>query len=231
MTALTVWMIVGVSASIYCPTADLNSFLLTIYKSDQCLTCNQTLSAAAVKLFRLSDQIFCQCNLWTVIFLFRSCDIYFTLKGFSHTWIEGLNTEDVAHCSDLEASWGGVIVILYKQNWFDSGSLFCRTGGSGVWGTTRCRRVTPCRSISSGRACHLASTPPTRDLTANLSSSKVRRKNQEHVYKHFPSTQHQCVTALPGNWAFSLTGPDRNTRGRGGNLCTSLFIYSSLSET
>lgn len=36
-------------------------------------------------------------------FLFRSCDIYFTLKGFFHTWIEGLNTEDVV--LPAEALW------------------------------------------------------------------------------------------------------------------------------
>ncbi len=52
--------------------------------------------------------------------------------------------------------------------------LCCRIAGFGVWGTTRCRRVIPCRLISSGRACRLASTPPTRDQMENLSSSKVR---------------------------------------------------------
>ncbi|KAI4795062.1 hypothetical protein KUCAC02_031666, partial [Chaenocephalus aceratus] len=47
-----------------------------------------------------------------------------------------------------------------------------RTAGSGACGTTRCRRATRCRSISSGRACRLASTPPTRDQTGSSSSSK-----------------------------------------------------------
>lgn len=63
----------------------------------------------------------------------------------------------------------------------------CRIGGFGVWGTTRCRRVIPCRSISSGKASRLASTQPTRDQMANLSSSKVGRKRRGQTFAFFLS--------------------------------------------
>lgn len=104
----------------------------------------------------------------------------------------------MSHLKPTSPSCRSKCCCLFSKTDSKMPSLICdscsRTAGFGVCGTTKCRRAIQCRSISSGKACRLASMLPMKDLMANLFSSKVRGNTQIQVLVFPLSTIKYCIS-------------------------------------